>query len=276
LHSGELPDADQGSLPHRVVCALEARYLPRCDQVTAASRPIAERLAERYGIETPVPIHNVFEWAERARLDGKRLDRRTDALSVYWFSQIVGLDRGLQDLIRAVGAVKGPVEAHIRGDLSRPVERELRLLAAACGARDRLHFHPKVPPAELLSRGAEHDVGAALETPDSENHRLTVSNKLFFHALAGLALVATDLPGQRGVMQAMTGAGTLYGSGDWQALAQALQSLIDSPDRLRAQRQAALEHTRERFCWEQEKSLLLARVDRTLGQPSAIGTNRAG
>jgi glycosyltransferase involved in cell wall biosynthesis len=266
LHSGELPPREHTSLRHRAVCAIEARYLPLCDQVTAASLPMAERLAQLYRIETPTPIHNVFEWDERTRIDGKRLDRRSNALSVYWFSQVVGLDRGLQDLVRAAGAVNGALELHIRGRLSQPVEQALRQLAAASGTHDRLHFHPKVPPTELLSRAAEHDVGAALELPDSESRRLSVTNKLFLYALAGLALVATDLPGQRGVMQAMPGAGALYAPGDWRALASALQSLIDSPDRLRAQRQAALAHTRDRFCWEREKLQLLNRVERTLGR----------
>lgn len=266
LHSGEVPNAERGSFEHRIARRLEGRYLPRARYVTAASAPIAERLVELYRIAPPTPVHNVFEWAERERLDGRRLDRRSDALSVCWFSQVVGLDRGLQDLIRAVGVLDLPVQVHIRGTLRPEVERELTQLARAVGAASALHFHPKVPPDELLSRVAEHDVGAALEVPVSENRRLTVTNKLFVYALAGLSLLATDTPGQRSVMQQMPGAGALYAPGDHQALASHLRALIESPERLSAQRARALEHARRRFCWEVEQRALLDRIDRALAR----------
>ena len=228
-HSGEFTEAQVNSPQLRWLCYLESKHLPKCTFVTTPSDPISQALAGRYGIPGPTTIHNVFPWADRMTLDGQVKDRRGEALSLYWYSQIVGLDRGLQDVIRAASLLSTPVQIHLRGDISLAVETELMRLARECSVADRIYFHPPVPPNELLSRAAEHDVGLALEQPVNENRSLTIANKMFFYLLAGLAVAATDTLGQRPVIENCPDAGFLYSPGDYNSLAAGLQVLIDSP-----------------------------------------------
>lgn len=260
FHSGEFTAAERNSESFRLLSDLEAKYLPRCVYVTVPSEQIAAALAERYAIPRPTAIHNVFSWSDRAKLDGKIKDRRGEALSLYWYSQIVGLNRGLQDVIRAASLLSEPVQLHLRGDVSSEVKDQLLQLAAECSVADQVFFHSPVPPDELLSRAAEHDIGLALEQPVSENKSLTVSNKLFSYLLAGLGIAATNTAGQRVIMQSCPQAGFVYEAGDHRALAAELQKLIDSPELLSRRKSAALNAARKRWNWEEESRRLVAVV----------------
>ncbi len=203
-------------------------------------------------------------------LDGQLKDRRGEELSLYWYSQIIGLDRGLQDVIRAASLLCGPVQIHLRGELSEEVKSGLMGLAREYSVAECIFFHKPVPPAELLSRAAEHDVGLALEQPVNENKNVTMANKVFFYLLGGLALAASDTVGQRKVVSTCPDAGFLYSAGDHKALAARLQDLIDSPELLLQRKVAALRAARERWNWETESRQLVDLVGSALTQTSTM------
>ena len=269
-HVGEFTEAQQNSVQFRLLNYLESKYLPRCVYVTTPSEPIADALVKRYGIRRPTTVHNVFSWSDRTTLDGKVKDRSGDALSLYWYSQIIGLDRGLQDVIRAAALLSGSVQIHLRGKLSESVRAELMGLAKEYAVADRIFFHAPVPPSELLSRAAEHDVGLALEQPVNENRNVTVTNKVFFYLLGGLALAASDTTGQRKIVSACPDAGFLYSPGDHESLAAGLQELIDSPELLLQRKVASLQAAQDRWNWEIECRQLVLLASSALTQTKAV------
>jgi glycosyltransferase involved in cell wall biosynthesis len=209
-------------------------------------------------------VLNAFSVGLRAQLDGQRKDRTSEALSLCWYSQHIGLDRGLQEVIAALGRVRGDFELHLRGSMTPEVERELRRVAAEHGSAARVHFHPQVAPDELLSRVAEHDVGLALEQDVNDNRLIAVTNKLLFYMLAGLAIIATDTPGQRGIASESGDAIELYPRGDLAALAARIQGLLDDRERLAQRRRQALELALTRFNAEHELSKVPPLVARVL------------
>lgn len=269
LHSGEFLPTDGDSIRKRVVDFIETKYLPDCDYVSAPSPQVADALASRYGIPKPLVIYNTFPWEDRDALDGLMKDRRGDGLSLYWYSQTIGLDRGLQDVIRAAGLLDGPFQIHLRGSLSAAVKTELMSLARDCGISEKLFFLATVPPGELLSRAAEHDVGLALETPDAPSRALSVSNKMFLYMLAGLGVATTDIPGQSHVLSCCPAAGFLYKPNDYQEMARQLQKWLSNPSSLLAAKQASLEAAKTRWNWESESRKFVERVSGILGSASA-------
>jgi len=257
FHVGERPD-DEDRI--RRIDFIERRYLPECAYVTAASEGIAEAVAERYHVPTPVVVYNTFPKTERSALNGEVNDRDGEALSLYWYSQTIGLDRGIQDAIRAAGRLDVPVQLHVRGSLSDEVRRTLTSLAEESGGAEILYFHEKVPPDELLARAAEHDVGLALEQGHTPNRKICTTNKLFRYMLAGLAIAATDVPGQRTVLGDESAFSGLYPPGDAEALAGILRQWTDR-NRLDAAQSAALRAARERWNWETESQKLIDTVN---------------
>lgn len=264
LHTDELPLEYAGSPEVQRVAFIERKYLPHCAYVTAASPGIAAELERRYDIPRPVTIYNVFPLADRAHLDGQIKDRQGPTLSLYWFSQTIGLDRGISDALRAVGRLGGSVQIHLRGSISDRVKAELVALARECGVAERLYFHPQVSPLELLSRTAEHDVGLALEPGQSTNNAITASNKLFLYFTAGLAVAATDVPGQRGVLGRCPQVGCLYPPGDYHALAAQLEEWRCNPTILAANKTASLAATHAAWNWECESQKIVRCVTSVL------------
>lgn len=244
------------SEPRALLRKIEAKYLPRCAYVSTASPLMAEQLVRDHRISLPVVLYNVFP-LELA--DGMLVprERRADAvLRLHWFGQTIGPGRGLEDAAAALAHLPGEVELHLRGNPAAGYREKLEALAG--GERHRLFFLPPLEHDEVIRAMEPFDVGLALERADDGNYSRTVTNKLFSYLLAGLAVAASDTPGQRQVMSQIPAAGLLYPAGDAGALAEGLRSWIRDRQSLRAAQQASWDAARARFCWDREREKFLA------------------
>lgn len=258
-----LPEAQAGR-PLDVLESCEATLLKHGDHVTTTSGALASALSSAYGAPEPSVVYNASPWAEREGLDGQCCDRADgERPSLHWFSQTIGPGRGLDTLCRALRAVNPPIDLHLRGHVSPDMERHVRGLFPSHRGH-RLWLHGLVPPGELMSRIVEHDIGLALEPSEPPNKDSTVSNKILQYLLAGLAVVATPTAGQREVAAAAPGAVHLCEHSDAAGLAEQIQALVQSPERLRRAKEAALEAARDKFCWEKQRPVLLDSVERAL------------
>jgi glycosyltransferase involved in cell wall biosynthesis len=253
LHAGELPDEPRHAALRRAIVDLERRYLPRCRTLTAASEGIADGVAEAYGVRRPFVVLNTFPLAERPR---EAIPRR-GRLTLYWYSAVIGTDRGIEDALGAVAALDVPVELHLRGSTDPTYEARLKAEAARLGIGDRLFLWPQAPPPDLVALAGAHDVGLALEVGSTRSRRIAVTNKLLVYLLSGLAVAATDIPGQRAIMDDAPGAGFLYPPGDVAALAAGLRPLVTDPGALERAKAAARAAGERRFNWEVEAPRLV-------------------
>jgi glycosyltransferase involved in cell wall biosynthesis len=262
-----LPEARK-SRPLRLLRDLEKELLTTGAHATCPSRAMSEALAREFGCPQPTVVYNAFPWSDRESMDGLFKDRRDRRVpSIHWFSQTLGHGRGLDDLIAALPLLKHEAEIHLRG---KPVSGFENWLAHRVPEawRGRIMVHGLVPNTELLSRITEHDIGFAGETPLMRNKDLTVSNKILYYLLAGLAVVASETAGQREVAEQAPGGVFVYRSGDAPALAARLDALLESADALRQAKAAALDAAERRFCWERQEQALLESIKRALGPPS--------
>lgn len=243
---------------------IERRNLAGCAHVSCVSDLVAEEIVRRYGVKRPTVLYNCFPWKEREGIDGLIKDRKGSRLSLYWFSQVIGEDRGIQDAIKAVGLLKGGAQLHLRGYLSEKIKRNLTALAEAFGVREHLYFHSPVVPAELISRAVEHDVGLDLEPGFNLSRTITLTNKFFFYLLAGLAVSASELRGKTEVGSVIQKAGFSYVPGDYKALARNLEKLILDPGLLQKCKENSLRAARERWNWEEESKKLIGNLNSIL------------
>ncbi|WP_118828437.1 glycosyltransferase [Salinibacter ruber] len=260
FHRGELPDTPDHALDRAITADLEARYIPHCDYVTAASDGIADAYAEALGIDRPTTVLNVFPRAERDNsVPEADLDDEVPrgVRSMYWFSQNIGPDRGLEDALRALPQLPNDVVLSLRGSWSSGYEETFREQARRLGVADRVRHLDLVPPDELIPRTAQHDVGLALEQPVSPNRKICVTNKLFTYLLAGVPFVATRTPGQQPIIDDLPQAARGYAPAEVDEFAGAVKDLLHAE----GGRDAALQAARNRYSWEVEQERFLNVVE---------------
>ena len=223
---------------------------------------MSDALASEFGCPKPTVIYNAFPWSDRNDLDGVFHDRRDRRLpSIHWFSQTLGPGRGLEDLIAALPLLKHEVEIHLLGRPASGLEIWLAQRTPEAW-RGRIKVHGLVSNAELLSRIAEHDIGFAGETPLIRSRDLTITNKILYYMLAGLAVVASETAGQKEVAEQAPGGVSLYPSGNSVKLAARLDVLLGSSDALRRAKTTVLAAAERTFCWERQEQELLEAISR--------------
>jgi len=251
-----LPEA-RASRSIKQLKSLENRLINECTYCLTTSHAMAEAMAEAYNSKPPTVIYNTFPLEDRLQLDGKICDRQNlNIPSIHWFSQTIGQGRGLEILFQSLRHVNKPVEIHLRGKCSESSYQWLdsQILQEWYG---QIFIHPTVPTNELLSRIAEHDIGLALEIPYCFNRQFTITNKLFQYLQAGLAVIATDTSGQREILSKHPEIGQLILNNDAIALADAINTLIENPQKLAATKKAALSVAQDSLNWENQEDSIL-------------------
>ncbi|MCU1625044.1 MAG: hypothetical protein JWL79_3889 [Frankiales bacterium] len=269
FHPGDLPDTPEHAFDNRLIRAIEAALLPGCAYVTAAAPGIAEAYQSEYGLSAPTVVLNVFARSRAAPAPTAR-GFAEPGPSVYWVSQTIGPDRGLECAVQAIALATTRPHLYLRGVLAEGFEETLIALAAARGVADRLHLLAPGLPSQMEGLAACYDVGLVAETGMTPNHRIALSNKQFTYFLAGLPAVLSDTPGHRSFAALAPGAARVYRTEDPGALARALDAFLGDAEGLAAARAEAFRLGQERFNWDVEQAKLLECVDSALANsPSA-------
>ena len=252
--------AGEGTPFHmNMVRTIESAVLPGCRHVTAAAPLIAEAYAAQSGVQ-PVTVLNVFPLAMAP--EQPRPASVPDTFKAYWFSQTIGLDRGLQSFIQAMARTRTRVTLDIRGGNRWGHGEQLIELARGLGIGDRVSLLPMAPPEEMVRLAASYDIGLSLETDVSENRRLCLTNKIFTYLLAGVPVLLSDTPAQRALAPDLGAAARLASLADPAAMAATLDDLAGSRSARAEASASAWRLGRERYNWEVEKGALLGSVAR--------------
>jgi len=238
-----------------IIYFLEKKYLPYCRHLTAASKLIAEAYRNKYGISLPETILNVFP---QESLPVKEVH---DPVRFYWYSQVIGPNRGIEMLLEAAGMIKLPFEVHLRGSMYTSVFREtLNDMCRRAGILERVFFHEPLLAADLISEGNDYDAGLALETGFSKNNNLAAANKIFSYLMSRLAIIGTDTDGQKDIFSHFPEAVLVCSMNDARDLAKAMTLFIQDKEKLMMAKRAADKAVCERFNWEMESKKLLRAI----------------
>lgn len=270
FHSGEGTGAPDDAFRMRMIGIVERAVLPSCAHMTAAAPLIGKAYAKHYGLAEPATVLNVFplSMAPRAPIS-VRAREGTPTLRAYWFSQTIGLDRGLQAFIEAMAHTRTRVTLDIRGSNRWGHGDSLLALAGSLGLADRVRLLPMAPPGEMVQLAADYDIGLSLETEVSENRRICLTNKIFTYLLAGVPVIMSDTPGQKLLATDLGPAARLCTLADPAGLAATLDALA-SPPVLAEASATAWRLGRERYNWEREQDVLLQSVAAAFARRKAV------
>ena len=203
----------QTAVERKMVRAAEKQHLCQCALVLTSSARLADALAKEYGIPRPLALDNA------PAIERDLPPKHGNSFQLYWRNSVVGLgQRGLDDALVALTKVPDDVMLHLQGRTPVDGGAELRARIAELDLTRRVIFHEPYVPHNAVKEASQHTVGLCLERKGCRNHDLTISNKIFDYHMAGLAVIASDLPSLRDTLERSRG-GLLFEPGSADDLA---------------------------------------------------------
>ena len=114
--------------------------------------------------------------------------------SLVWFSQTIGLNRGIEQFLLASQKLFTPINIHFIGKCSSEFKNKMFDLLQ--GSPHTLIIHPLLPHDELIVFLQKFEIGLALETNCSQSRVHTITNKIITYLQLNLNVIASDTTGQ--------------------------------------------------------------------------------
>jgi glycosyltransferase involved in cell wall biosynthesis len=230
--------------------ALLRHYLPRVAAMMTVSQGIAERYAQRYGVE-PVVVTNAPPAVDLEPTDVGapiRLIHHGGALA----------ERRLELMVEAMDLLGEGFELDLMLMPSQP--RYVARLEKLVRDRPRVRLIPPVGQQAIVTACNSYDVGVYALPPANENLRLALPNKLFEFIQARLAVVVGPSPEMASVVREHE-CGLVTRDFTPPSLAEALATL--TPARIAAYKRQSDQAAR-RLNAEQNRTAVLTLVDSAL------------
>lgn len=261
FHRQEVSD-DVNSFHFKFSAHLENKYLPLASYITASSPLIAAQYASLYDRNITTLV-NAFP----KTVFGAVAHNNNEALKLFWFSQTIGPNRGIETIISAMGRSGPAMELHLLGQPADGYREQLENFAATVGVdKTELNFYPPVKGDEIFKMAPKFDIGLASETGFCLNNNLALSNKIFTYIQCGLAVAASGTPAQAGLMAQYPGIGRIYNSA--KDLADILDFYAKNREHLYQTQKEAFETGQKTLNWDNERPKFLRLVKQTLAGAS--------
>jgi glycosyltransferase involved in cell wall biosynthesis len=141
----------------------------------------------------------------------------------------------------------------------------VRRWARDAGVEQRVHFLPPRPFDDLVRTAASATVGIVPIKPVNLGSYTGDTNKLFEYLMAGLPVVASDLPEiRRALANGNPPVGELFDPFSPESIADAVRRIVADRDLYEARRREARRLAVERFNWRVEEQVLLRFYDASL------------
>lgn len=254
FHRQEVSDSPL-DFNYRIASFLEDKYFSYCNYITAASPLIAKAYQELYPKLNPVVINNVFEVTH---LQNKR-ERVDNKLKLFWFSQTIGKNRGLEDVVEALNMLDNEaIELHLLGKSSKKNKDYFYDLLST--RKKQLHFYNPIPPEEIFSFSSQFDIGLSLELRCPLNRNVCLTNKIFSYLISGLAIIASDTEAQKAFIEENEGVGFTYCVGDFSGLSQKIDYFFQNRNVLNTCKMKSSELAYKKYNWDKESKIFMREI----------------
>ena len=210
------------------VIAAEKKYIHDVNIVISTTNVMGERLKSDYDLKAPVVRVRNVPSLNMLKHEMPDNDINKQQLNLIWHGMGIYLNntRGVHILVQAMAKVKSNVKLTLQGTLNPSQQSILNDYINKHNLQDKITVRPPADPYKIVQSLQGFDIGMIGELPEEDNQRLTSSNKLFDYINAGLAVVASDLPGLRETV-AEYNVGKLYTPGNLEDLAEAIDLMAE-------------------------------------------------
>ena len=170
--------------------AYEKFLIKHIDEMVCVSNAAAEYFIKTYSVNKPIVVTNCSLISEQ-----QFYSEKNDGFEILNHGQFYE-GRGYDTMIEAIPYLVDYPEIKLAlrgfGRLEENLRTRVKELgtAAAC-------FYPRVLVEELIPLASKSHVGVAITEPICLNFKLSISNKIFEYAAAGLPVIMSDIPEHR-------------------------------------------------------------------------------
>ena len=203
---------------------VEKFLVRRVDLMVCVSHAAADYFAKTYGIQTPMVVTNCSLRKEKV----SNIPQKHEGFEIVNHGLFYA-GRGYDLMVQACEYLKDypQIRMAIRG--LGVMEPQLREMAGKLENAEQFVFYPPVSVQELIPMAARSHVGVAVTEPICLNFELSVSNKLFEYASAGIPVIMSDIPEHR-YLNKKYNFGIILRENSAQALAEAAIKLYTDKD----------------------------------------------
>lgn len=169
---------------------VEKYLVRRVDKMVCVSHAAADYFAAAYGIEKPMVVTNCALKKEQVDLAAVQKHEGFEVLNHGQFYE----GRGYELMVDACDLLMDYPDIHLAIRGFGRLEKQLRADVEKKKNKESFVFYPSVTVQELIPKASESSVGVAITLPICLNFKLSVSNKLFEYASAGLPVIMSDIP----------------------------------------------------------------------------------
>jgi glycosyltransferase involved in cell wall biosynthesis len=182
------PDRNLRPEPRWWLLACEWLFVRLAHRTITASPGYAKVIERRYRVARPQVIRNIPDLPVlQAPADPP------DGEAIFLYVGAVTRNRGIEVSIRALASTPG-ARLRLLGPSGGQYRAELERLADDEGVAERVEFAGAVPPGRVIDSLRGATAGLALIQPACLSYELSLPNKLFEYVLAGVPVLASDLP----------------------------------------------------------------------------------
>jgi len=236
--------------------AIEDKYIPQLDYMIASSSQITEQYKMLFDRDITTII-NVFPKTDAHEI----INNTNNPLQLFWFSQTIGPNRGLETIIDGVNISDIESDLHLLGVITDEYKANLSNLLKA-GSKCTLHFDKPVYSEELFNIAKQFDIGFGSETGFCLNNNIALSNKILTYVQSGLAVIASNTIAQAAFIDQYPQVGNIYNNAG--ELADILIRCNSDRGSLYKTKQAAFQLGQTELNWEKESAKFLNVIKQTL------------
>ncbi len=251
-HRGEYLNTKSIAYVRQII--LEKKYLSIFSYLSAASPLIAKSIEGDFPKmkKKVLSVLNTFPIKQQPIFKNNNEKK----LSLFWFSQNLGKDRGLEQIIRVLKNINDKtIELFLIGNYTDNLK--FYFLNIAGEMSNNIIFTGVFSPPKLIEAISKFDIGFATELNTPINRDICLTNKIFSYLVAGNAIILSNTSAQS-YFNSEYNVGLLFNNDK-----ELEESIIFYKDKnkLLEQRKHNYQLAKEKLNWENESQKLLALIN---------------
>ena len=246
---------------------IEDTFAPLLDAAIAASPLIAKEYTLLYN---SLHINTTLNCFPLQFSNERIIELTTHPIKLFWFSQTIGKERGLENVIAALGKMKqNKFELTLLGNHNDDTKTYFNKVATDNNFNNKsIKYLQPVAEVEIVSIAAEHHIGISSEMPTTLNRDLCLTNKIFMYLLAGNAIIFSNTKAQALFLKENSNIGSLFELHSIKSLVNILENYLNDYSLLFSQQNKSFMLAKNIFNWDIEKTNHLKNINEVIKKNS--------